>query len=175
MDYRKFQEETLKKRGKKHFKISNSFGVYDIYKAIRKHKWFDIGRPLTEHEFYGIVRGVNKLLKEELLQGNPVVFPHRMGKLELRKKKRAVSLIDNKLKIGYPVNWEATIRLWYEDEEAKKDKTLVRHEGKFTYRVLYDKYNANYENKSFYEFQLNRFIKQELKNRIKNGLIDTIW
>ena len=36
-------------------KIRNSIGIYDIYKMLRKNKWLNIGRPLTEHEFYTII------------------------------------------------------------------------------------------------------------------------
>jgi hypothetical protein len=66
-------------------KVSGSLGVYDAYKYIRKNKWFDIGRPLTEHEFYSIIRRVNNYLAEELLKGHDISLPHRMGRLELRK------------------------------------------------------------------------------------------
>jgi hypothetical protein len=43
----------------RYYKVNNSLGVYDAYKWIRKNKWFNIGRPLKEHEFYSIIRKVN--------------------------------------------------------------------------------------------------------------------
>ena len=46
----------------RNYKITNSIGVYDLYKLIRKNHWYDIGRPLKEHEFYAIIRKVNSLL-----------------------------------------------------------------------------------------------------------------
>lgn len=175
MDYNEFTAEICKKRTKKLSKIRNSWGVYDAYKLIRKNKWYDIGRPVTEHEFYSIVRNVNNLLAEEIENGGTVTFPSRMGKLELRKFQKGVSLVDGKLKITYPINWEDTLKLWFEDEEAKKNKTLVRNECDFVYHVRYDKYDATYENKSFYQFTLNRFIKIKLKDKILKGEIDTLW
>ena len=69
----------------KNFKVRGSFGIYDCYKAIRRHKWFDIGRPLKEKEFYSIIRGVNNLIAEEIANGETVTFPEKMGMLELRK------------------------------------------------------------------------------------------
>ena len=33
-------------------RINNSVGVYDLYKILRKNHWYNIGRPLTEKEFY---------------------------------------------------------------------------------------------------------------------------
>lgn len=175
MDYQQFRTEIKKANTKKQAKIRNSWGIYDAYKHIRKNKWYNIGRPLKEHEFYSIIREVNKLLAEDIANGKTVVFPFRMGKLELRKYECGVKLVDGKLKIGYPINWEDTIRLWFEDEEAKKNKTLLRNEEKYTYRVKYCKYDANYENKSFYQFALNRFIKIALKDNIHNGKVDTLW
>lgn len=175
MNYSEFVDKIVKRRSKKNFKVTNSWGVYDSYKAIRKHKWYDIGRPLTEHEFYKIIREVNNLLAEELAIGKEIVFPCRMGKLEIRKRPVGVSLVRGELKNTYPIAWENTIRLWFEDEEAKNKKTLVRKEVKDVYYVKYNKFRANYENQSFYEFKLNRFVKLALNKNVNKGKIDTLW
>lgn len=159
----------------RNFKVSNSWGTYSAYKLMRKNKWYNIGRPLKEHEFYAIVRGVNDLLAEEIANGNSVTFPERMGKLELRKHKRGVSIVNGKMKVTYPIDWGETMKLWFEDEEAKKNKTLLRRENNHVYHIRYCKYDANYENKIFYEFSLNRFIKLALKDSINQGKIDALW
>ena len=175
MEFNDFVSEIQKKRQKGPFKIRNSFGTYDCYKLMRKNKWYNIGRPLKEHEFYTIVRGVNDLLAEEIANGNTVAFPERMGKLELRKHKRGVSIVNGKMKVTYPIDWGETMKLWFEDEEAKKKKTLLRRENSHVYHIRYCKYDANYENKIFYEFALNRFIKLALKDNINQGKIDALW
>lgn len=175
MEYKEFSNQIRKSRMPKQAKVRGSWGVYDAYKAIRKENWFDIGKPLKEHEFYSIIRGVNELFAEELSQGREMVFPNRMGKLELRKIKKGVSIVDGKLKNTYPIAWHDTIKLWFEDEEARRNKTLLRNETEIVYHVKYNKYNANYENQCFYEFTLNRFIKQALKRNIDKGKIDTLW
>ena len=175
MEYNGFTEEICRKKGDKKFKVKGSWGIYDVYKHIRKNKWYDIGRPLKEHEFYSIVRQVNDLFAKEIADGNTVVFPSKMGKLELRKFERGVGIVDGKLKITYPVNWSETLKLWYEDAEARRNKTLLRRESKWVYHVRYNKYDATYENKGFYEFTLNRFIKHALKENIVKGKTDTLW
>ena len=154
-------------------KITNSLGVYDAYKYIRKNKWFDIGRPLTEHEFYQIIRKVNNYLAEKLVNGNDITFPNRMGKLELRKR-NSLPVIDKNgsLKVTYAIDWDSTLKLWYDDEEAFNSKTLVKLPERNIFRVKYNKDSANYENKSFMEFQINRDIKTRLKQKIKNNEID---
>lgn len=177
-EWQKFFSETVKKEGKgrKKFKVSGSWGVYDAYKLIRKHKWYDIGKPVTEYEFYAIIRGINDIYAEEIAKGTTIIFPSCMGKLELKKEYRGAFLNkDDKLKITYPIDWKATLMLWFEDEEARNDKTLIRRNSKTQYRVHYNKYEAKYNNKIFYEFTLNRFIKQRLKNNILNGLIDSVY
>ena len=154
-------------------KVTNSLGSYDAYKYIRKNKWFNIGRPLTEHEFYQIIRRINNYLAEELINGNDVIFPNRMGKLELRKR-NSLPIIDKNgnLKVTYAIDWDNTLKLWYEDEEAFNNKTLVRLPERNIFRIKYNKNTANYNNKSFMEFQVNRNIKVRLKQKIKNNEID---
>lgn len=174
-EFQKFKNKIVNKKAIREFKVRNSFGVRDCYKDIRKHHWYNIGRPLKESEFYAIIRGVNDLLAEELLKGNSVTFPEGMGKLELRKFKVGVKLEGDKVKNTYPVDWGKTLQLWYEDDEARVNKTLVRNESKYVYYIKYCKFTATYENQCFYEFVVNRFVKRGLKNRIKNGEIDALW
>lgn len=178
MDYKEFENQVQKKYGKgtKNFKVRGSWGIYDAYKHIRKNKWYDIGRPLTEHEFYTIVRSVNSLLATNIALGKAVMLPARMGKLELRKRELTPYINKNGvLRVPYPVDWNSTVRLWFEDKEARENKTLIRDEKDTIYSVKYNKYDATYQNKWFYEFTLNRFIKRALKDNINNGITDTIW
>lgn len=153
-------------------KITGSLGVYDAYKWIRKNKWLDIGRPLLEKEFYSIIRTINNYLAEELIKGNDVIFPKKMGKLELRKRKSRISIVDGKIKSNLPIDWDKTLKLWYEDEESYNNKTLIKMEEKEIFEVRYDKTKANFQNKTFYQFKVNRDIKLKLKQQIKEGRID---
>lgn len=171
-----FKESILHPEGKKrNFKVQDSWGIYDIYKHIRKNKWYNIGRPLKEHEFYSIVRMVNNQLAEEIAKGHEVKFPHKMGKLELRKYQQEAKIKNGKLKVPYAPDWNETLKLWYADEEARKNKIILRHEEPYIYSVRYNKYDAVYDNKCFYAFTLNSFIRRALKDNIKNGITDTIW
>ena len=153
-------------------KVNNSLGVYDSYKWIRKNMWLNIGRSLTEHEFYRIIRKVNDYLAESFLQGNDIKLPHRMGRLELRKYDARVTFDGEKVKTNLPIDWDRTLKLWYEDEEAYKNKTLVKVEEKEIFKVYYNKQLADYNNQVFYEFNVNRELKKRLKQRIKEGVLD---
>lgn len=172
METTDFRKRILKVNEPRKHRINNSIGVYNIYKAIRKNKWLDIGRPVTEHEFYTIIRSVNNMLADNLLNGEDVILPHRMGRLEIRKRNAYITFKDGKLKTNLPIDWDNTLKLWAEDKEAYESKTLIRMEEKEIYRVFYNRGKALYENKSFYSFEPNRDIKRGLKSRIKNRLID---
>lgn len=175
MDFKEFRNKTLKNGPGKQYLITNSFGIYDIYKWMRRNKWYDIGRAVREKEFYAIIRGINLLLAEEIALGNTVVFPERMGKLEVRKLQKGVSIVNGVLKNTYPINWDKTLRLWYEDAEAHEKKLLVRDPESIVYHVKYCKFTANYENKAFYKFMLNSFIRRKMKENIEQGKLDTLW
>lgn len=149
-------------------KVNHSLGVYDAYKWIRKNKWLNIGQAITEHQFYTIVRNLNKLLAKDLLTGKDAHLPG-MGKLELRKSLRRIDFVNGKLVTSLPIDWDRTLKFWA--EHGKSDK-VIRHENREVFRVIYNKSKASYNNKSFIEFSLNRTVKQLLKTRITNKQLD---
>jgi hypothetical protein len=156
-------------------KVTGSAGVYDLYKLLRKNHWYNIGRPLKEKEFYSIIRGVNRLMADEIANGKTIQFPQRMGALELRKYKVGATLVDGKLRVTYPPDWSETLKLWYEDEEARKNKTILRNNNPYVYYIRFLRDMAIFDNKHFYMFQTNTFIKKALSENIKQGKIDTVW
>lgn len=167
-----FRRKILKVDGPRIHKIKNSYGVYDAYKYIRKNKWFNIGQNLTEHQFYYIIRTINNYLVDSLIRGKDIKLPCRMGSIEVRKKENSPFVKDNKVKSYAPVDWDRTLKLWSEDENAYKERTLVKTEDKEVFKIWYNKTKANYNNQSFYEFKANRDLKLRLKKRIKNGNFD---
>ena len=172
MTYEEFKSEVQHLSSPRKHKVTNSTGVYSAYKWIRKNRWLNIGRCLTEHEFYSIIRKVNDYLAESFLQGNDIKLPHRMGRIELRKYDVRINLDGEKVKTNLPIDWDRTLKLWYEDEEAYKEKTLVKVEEKEIFKVYYNKQLADYNNQVFYEFNVNRELKKRLKQRIKEGKLD---
>lgn len=172
MEIDSFRKEILKVDKPRVHKVRNSNGVYSAYKWIRKNNWLDIGRPLKEHEFYSIIRQINNYLADELTIGNDIILPHRMGKIELRKYSPKITINNGVVKTTLPIDWNRTLKLWAEDEESYKNKTLVKMEEKEIFKVFYNKRLANYNNRSFYEFEVNRDLKRRLKQQIKSGAVD---
>ena len=172
MDFKDFRKSMLKLNDKRHHKIKNSIGVRDICRMCKKNNKFKTVGSVSEHEFYTIVRTVNTLLAEELAKGNDVKFPMRMGQLEVRKFNTYVKLINGKIRTNRGVDWNATLKLWFKDDEARENKTLVKVESKEGFTIFYNRKVANYNNKSLYQFKPHRELLMAVKNNGKNGLID---
>lgn len=153
-------------------KITNSYGVYDAYKAIRKQGWFNIGRPLTEKEFYTIIRQCNALVADNLAKGISFTIPYNLGTLELRKAPKRIFLKDNQYCVNTPVDWKSTLEYWKQDEEAAREKILIHYDLNEIYRILYNKRSSRYNNRKFIKFKPIRKIKQALVKEINNGQVD---
>jgi hypothetical protein len=168
-----FRRRILKVNENRIHKITNSIGVYDVFKAIRRNRWAGIGQSISEKQFYTIIRTINLYLAEQLSLGNDITLPHNMGMLEVRKSPVKYKMVDGRVVTNLPVDWDATLKLWAEDEEQMKKKTIVKSTFKELYRIKYTKAKAKYNNKVFYDFKVNRDIRIKLSRRIKKGLIDT--
>ena len=107
-----------------------------------------------------------------LINGNDTTLPYRLGRLEVRKYNATIAIHDNKIKTNLPIDWNKTLKLWYEDKESYKNKTLIKAEEKELYKIYYNRKLARYNNKSYYQFTLNRELKKKLKQNIKEGKID---
>lgn len=153
-------------------KVNNSYGVYDGFKYYRKNRPKEHKYTLTESQYFSIIRKVNELLGKELISGADIILPCRLGRLEIRKYEAKITTDGKKIKTNLPIDWDRTLKLWYEDEESYKNKTLIKAEEKEIYRVYYNKNIADYKNKSFYTFSLNRDLKRRLKQNIKEGKLD---
>ena len=167
-----FRRRILKVNGPRKHKINNSLGVYHMYKFIRKNKWFDIGGPISEHDFYSIIRTINNYLAELLSSGHDINLPCQMGRLEIRKYDAKITLQGDRVITNLPIDWNKTLKLWSEDEDAYKERTLIKMEEKEIFKVYYNRGKANYTNKSFFAFDINRELKKKLKHRLKEGRLD---
>ena len=172
MDFATYRKKIIKSSEHRVHKVTNSWGVKDAFNYYRKIRPRDSSYVLSDVQYMSIIRRVNNILRLLLINGVEVQLPEKMGKLELRKRAGIATFKNNKFFTNFPVDWDSTIKLWYEDEEERKKKTLVRHESKDVFQVYYNKYLVDYPNKSFYQFHTNRELKQGLKHKIRNDELD---
>lgn len=167
------QEDTItdikKVTGPRHHKVNNSLGVYDAYRWYRKNKPKDKKYVLTSSQYFKIIRTLNQALAQQLIDKGKIVLPERLGIVEIKKYTPTIKLENNKVKTNLPIDWDATLNLWCEDKECKQNKTLVRKNVAYVFKIRYDKTKANYNNKSFYQFTPNRQLKIALKDVINNN------
>lgn len=171
-----FRREVLGLNRHRKHKVSGSLGIYDGFKFYRRTRPKEHKYVLTESQYFSITRRINDLLAINLINGIDVKFPLRMGGLEIRKNERKVRIDNNgKVITNLPIDWNETLKLWNEDEEAFKNKTLVKVDEKEIFKVYYNRGLANYPNKSFYEFEVNRDLKKRLKQSIKDMRIEAMY
>lgn len=172
MEEQEFLNKVRRVKESRNHKIKNSYGIYDGYKFYRKNKPKESKYVLTESQYFAITRKINELLAESLSNGEDVILPFRLGRIEVRKYNAKIVLDGKKIKSNLPIDWDRTLKLWYEDEEAYKNKTLIKIEEKEIYKIYYNRNLADYTNKSFYQFNFNRELKKKLKYNIKEGIVD---
>ncbi|MBO6233324.1 MAG: hypothetical protein J6N78_04615 [Clostridia bacterium] len=180
-EYKKSFKSGSKKTHK--FKITNSWGVYDYFKWFRKNNYCGLTIVINEKVYYNIIRTINNYYASALINGEDIQLPERMGTIKLRKLKREVYRDKNgKVKTNLPVDWDRTLDLWYIDEEARREKKLIRFEPRSGYRLrkIYDKTNATFNNKSFFEFKIIRKVFVNINKRVSEGILnlyktDNIW
>lgn len=149
-------------------KITNSVGIRQIYRTLRKNKYYGIS-PISDSDFYLIINKVNNMIASFLSTGEKIKLPQKMGELYIMSRKPKVEFIDNQLKTNLPINWKETNKLWKEDLDSCKSKILVRYELDKVYMTRYSVINANYKNKTFYAFRTNKNLRMLIHNNVVNG------
>lgn len=167
-----FKRRIKKVNQPREYRVRNSLGVYDAFKYYRKNKPDSKEYILTESQYFSIIRKINLYLVDELLLGNDVRLPKSMGTIEIRKYDRSIKVgTDGKVYTNLPIDWDKTLKLWYEDEEAFRDRTLIRMEEAEIFKVYYNRESATYNNKNYYEFLFNKDLRIRLKQNIRKGII----
>lgn len=157
------------------YTINNSYGVYDYW------KFYIHNRPkqrsyykMSSAQYYKLLRAVNEYLIEILLKNAQVVLPNKMGEIVVLKKTARVRLDEKgKIRTNRPINWDATIKLWFEDPEAEKNKTLVRWDNSDVINIRYKKATAVYNNSPFYNLQVTRVVKKLIASHLVEGTLET--
>ena len=95
-DFEEFRDIIKKVNHKRTIKVTNSYGVADGYKYYKKIKPKDSKFNITNSDYRYIIRRVNTELGELFIKGEDIIFPYRLGRLELRKIESKIKFDGNK-------------------------------------------------------------------------------
>lgn len=151
---------------------THSFGTFDFYNDYKKEAKKNSAEVIPYLLFSKIVFAINKGIALNLAIGNSVNLMCGLGILEVRKRDISPSIDENgNLKLTSPVNWQATLDLWYEDDEARLDKTLVRIEDPYVYKISWNRSKSKFVNQSYFKLKRCRSLKLLIKEGINNKQI----
>ncbi len=160
---------------KRNHRIKSDYGVNDYYKFFIKTTGI---KHISRSEYGEVIKEFNSYVRDELsTKGNSFVLPCKMGKMELIKSKRDVSIDENgNLRNTMPVNWRETRRIWNENPGMKERNIKIRYTNEHTdgymFKIIFKKSRANFKNKSIYRIRFNRDMKRKLSKSIFKGDID---
>lgn len=145
------------------------YDTRDIYRIVRGTSLRGLG--IKEKEFSAIVTAINERIAKAILDGDLVALPCSMGEIVPVQREALYTNKDGKLIVRKPVDWKATMKLWNEDGEAKKDNLRVRHDVDNIYRIIHSKKGANFRNKYYIKFKPIKSLRMEFIQRADEGLI----
>lgn len=171
-EYNEFLKKIKKVTGKRNHKITNSLGVKDAYIYYRKNRPKEKKFVIIEKDYFNIIRSINNIVAQQVAKGVELKLPYRFGSLLVEQRKLEPKLDENgKLIYRAPIDWDATLKLWYENAEDKENKTLVKTEQRTIYKITYSKKKAKYTNEGFVIFSPNRELKKQVQKETINGYI----
>ena len=169
-----FLKKQKKVFGNRIHKINKSYNTISGFKYYRSIKPNDKSFIISDKQYLSIIRQMNILMADYLIKNKSVSLPCGFGKLEIIKYE-TTSWIDKNGKFGTnkTIDIGKTLKLWYDDEDARENKTIVRYDDDFIFRIKYPTWWRKYKYSKYFSFQFNRGLRQKLKLAIQNGDYDT--
>ena len=166
--YIEFRAGILKVTCPRRTKPTSTLTSKIIIRSIRNK--YPKSKVVSEDTYSKIIRRINELLIEELLQGQIINLPYNMGNIILTSKQSKVFMKNGKLVRTAPINWEETLKLWYENSKAFNKKIRVRNLPSTIYRIRYCKSRVSFKNQQYYRFIPCRTLKLKLKELLNNNI-----
>lgn len=149
---------------------------WDIYRENTTAKFKTPNRPLSRIEYIAFLSDFMKFISKLLIEGYELSLPESTGIFEIVGKNINLEFKNN-------INWKATKEYWEKNEEAKNNKTLIKHLNEHSdFKIYSIKWNKStirnpqngisstdgyYRNKLFYKFINTRGNKRMMAKIIK--------
>lgn len=170
-EFSEFIKSVKNVTGPRVHKVTGSYGIRDALTFYRQHRPKEHKFVISPEEYYVLIRRIHELLGEELLSGTSIKLPERMGSLYVQKHITEPRLdINGKLIYHAPIDWDETLKLWYESPEDYENKTILKATGRNYYKFVYNKKVTVFKNNNAVQFTPGRTLKQKLKTvlRVRN-------
>lgn len=172
--FSEFEKRFKNVSGSRTHKITGSHRTicgFHYYRKIRPQKKEFV---LTDIQYLSIIRDMNLLIVDELISNKSVKLPCGFGRIEVFKYE-TTSWIDSngRLKTNRPIDMNSTVKLWYEDEEARLNRSIVRYDSDFIFRLKYPLKGRKNKYGTYFAIQFNRDLRKKLSEAIKSGEYDT--
>lgn len=169
-----FLKEVKNVSGNRKHKITgsqNTISGFSYYRKIRpKEKEF----TLLDKQYLSIIREMNIMVADYLIENKSIRLPSGFGKLEVVKYETKSWIDeDGKFISSKIIDIHNTFKLWYEDEESRINRTIVRYDNEFIFRIKYPMKGRLYKYSGYFSIQFNRNLKHKLMSTIKTGNYDT--
>lgn len=161
--------------GKRVHNATNSYDTKDFYRGYIKGLGKDSKYFVSERKYGEILRVTNDILTGKLLDGYQVVFPYNFGSMQIESFKESFKIVDGKIRTSMMVDWNETLKLWYEDEECRKNKTLVRKDRGGRYCTLrYHRSNGRLQHKKYLYFMPCRRLTNIINKKMEEEGLDVL-
>lgn len=166
------------REGKTEEKIKTDITSPELYKYF-KEKNFPISSiyQIEYGEYNKIVKKIFEDIMESIIYHNhEIILPANMGSISIRGHKRRVIYKNGKIIDNFPIDWDATLKLWERDNEAAEKKIVVKNfnvnTGGYTYKFYWKKNRAKFKTKSKWKFRPTRTNKLRLAAALRNKKLD---
>lgn len=165
--YREYSNKIRKVSEPRRINITNSYTTRNAFTYYRNNRIQTKDYVLQDVEFDKIIKRCNELIIEELCAGRDFSLPYGLGKLTLRKYKVRHSRENNKL-----VDWNRTLKLWYEDKECEEEKFLVFSEDNYKYKLICNIYSSPCKNRKYFAFKPSRVLLKRINKLVSERKLD---
>lgn len=153
--------------------------LYKYYKKVYLQSFFKnkkikvVNRKQYSEILYYYYR---RCFEEMVLNNKTLKMTARLGSIKIFKREPFFFKTSDFDNIDLPIDYNATLKLWNQDEEAKANKQIVRHLNEhsdgYVYFYKWIKQNSNVTNKNWYKFKATRTNKLLLSSEVKKGNVE---
>jgi hypothetical protein len=119
-----------------------------------------------------ILCSINSLLLEATLKGEDIELPVDFGTIYARHIPVYIKLDEEgNVKTNRAINWNGTLKLWYEDKEARQNGQLVLQDN-CTKKPYIGLMFGDFTNKKFLHLQPSTTIMRKVAKDMQQGLIN---